>query len=143
MVDSDRYPSAEDFLNQARETTGLDDFGEGNFRIGLDHMLTSLEGEARLSPADREKAIETISRRLTNRLRVEEYYRIHPEIVAEQVGGPSIVTGLTRTGSTALGNTLSLDPQFRSLRWWEQLLPVLNDRQHPGLQLASAKPAYA
>ena len=48
--------------------------------------------------------------------------------MAEQVGGPSIVTGLTRTGSTALGNMLSLDPQFRSLRWWEQELPVHNDR---------------
>ena len=116
MVDFDRYPSGEDFLNQARETTGLEDFGEGNFRIGLDHMLTSLEREARLSPAGREKAIATISRRLTNRLRIEEFYRLHPDTVAEQVGGPSIVTGLTRTGSTALGNMLSLDPQFRSLR---------------------------
>jgi len=39
---------------------------------------------------------------------------------------------------TALGNMLSLDPQFRSLRWWEQELPVHNDRQHPIRQLASA-----
>ena len=124
MVDFDRYPSAEALLNQARETTGLEGFGEGNFRIGLDHMLTSLEREARLSPAGREKAIATIGRRLTNRLRIEEFYRLHPETVAEQVGGPSIVTGLTRTGSTALGNMLSLDPEFRSLRWWEQQLPV-------------------
>lgn len=124
LASDEQYPSAESLLEQARQTTGLHDFGEGNFRVGLDHMLTSLRCDARLSPAGRAKAMATINRRLANRLQIEEYYRRHPEIAGEQVGGPSIVTGLTRTGSTALGNMLSLDPQFRSLRWWEQELPV-------------------
>ena len=34
------------------------------------------------------------------------------------------VIGLPRTGTTALGSMLSLDPQFRSLRMWEQRNPV-------------------
>ncbi len=124
VVGRDRYPAAEDFLRKAREATGLDDFGAGDFRTGLDHLLASLERDARLSARGRANAIETISRRLTNRLRIEEHFRQHPEIAAEEVGGPTIVTGLTRTGSTALGSMLSLDPQFRSLRQWEQDQPV-------------------
>jgi len=123
-ADQANYPSAEVLLDAARAETGLSDFGAGNFRIGLGHLLTSLERDARLSPRDRAKALETIRRRLTNRLKIEEYYRLRPETARQEVGGPAIVTGLTRTGSTALGNMLSLDPQFRSLRHWEQAEPV-------------------
>ena len=34
--------------------------------------------------------------------------------------GPVDINGLPRTGTTALANMLSLDPQFRALRGWEQ-----------------------
>ena len=37
--------------------------------------------------------------------------------------GPVDINGLPRTGTTALANMLSLDPQFRSLRRWEQAQP--------------------
>jgi hypothetical protein len=39
------------------------------------------------------------------------------------VDGPIDINGLPRTGTTALANMLSLDPQFRSLRGWEQANP--------------------
>ena len=37
--------------------------------------------------------------------------------------GPIDINGLPRSGTTALANMLSLDPQFRSLRGWEQAEP--------------------
>ena len=39
------------------------------------------------------------------------------------VRGPVDINGLPRTGTTALANMLSLDPQFRCLRGWEQTKP--------------------
>jgi hypothetical protein len=39
------------------------------------------------------------------------------------VRGPVDINGLPRTGTTALANMMSLDPQFRSLRGWEQSKP--------------------
>jgi len=39
------------------------------------------------------------------------------------VRGPVDISGLPRTGTTALVNMLSLDPQFRCLRGWEQARP--------------------
>ena len=44
--------------------------------------------------------------------------------------GPVDINGLPRTGTTALANMLSLDPQFRSLRQWEQgaAVPAADDR---------------
>jgi len=119
-----RYPDAEAFLHEAQAATGLSDFGAGNFRTGLDRLLASLEADARLSPAGHANALAVIRRRLANRLKIEDYYRRHPETARQEIAGPAIVTGLTRTGSTALGNMLSLDPQFRSLRHWEQAEPV-------------------
>ena len=37
--------------------------------------------------------------------------------------GPVDIVGLPRTGTTALANMMSLDPQFRCLRGWEQARP--------------------
>ena len=51
-----------------------------------------------------------------NRLEVEAWYATHPEIDDLPVLGPVDINGLPRTGTTALANMLSLDPQFRSLR---------------------------
>ena len=58
-----------------------------------------------------------------NRLEVEAWYASHPEIDDLPVLGPVDINGLPRTGTTALANMLSLDPQFRSLRQWEQVRP--------------------
>jgi hypothetical protein len=61
---------------------------------------------------------------LANRLRIEDTYRQHPAIDDEAVPGPLFIVGLPRTGTTALSQLLSLDPQVRSLRLWESSAPV-------------------
>ena len=63
-------------------------------------------------------------RRLVNRLEVEAWYEAHPEVEDVAIRGPVDISGLPRTGTTALADMLSLDPQFRCLRGWEQANPV-------------------
>ena len=118
------YPSIDQLLEEARQTTGLSDFGGDSFHEGLRHLLASLERDAHLTPSGQGEALTVIRRRLANRLKIEDYYRLHPEIEELEVEGPVIITGLTRTGTTALGNMMSLDTQFRNLRLWEQSEPV-------------------
>jgi hypothetical protein len=120
---SERYPSPETLMADAMQATGLSDFGPGDFRDGLDVLLESLERDADLSPATDADVVDDLHRRLVNRLEVEEWYRGHPELLQLPVRGPIDINGLPRTGTTALGNMLSLDPQFRSLRQWEQMRP--------------------
>jgi hypothetical protein len=60
---------------------------------------------------------------LVNRLKIEECYRLHPEINDEVIKDPVFITGLPRTGSTALGHMLALDRETRSLRGWEAAEP--------------------
>ena len=117
------YPSAEQLLDQARATAGGEDFGPGDFRTGLDVLLASLEHDGDLAPSTAERVTGDLRRRLTNRLEVEAWYEQHPDIDALPVHGPIDINGLPRTGTTALANMLSLDPQFRCLRGWEQAHP--------------------
>lgn len=117
------YPTADELLAEAIERTGLSDFGPGDFRQGLGILLGSLGSDGDLSAAGAQVAIDDLRRRLVNRLEVERWYRDHPEIEQLAVRGPVDINGLPRTGTTALANMLSLDPQFRSLRQWEQVQP--------------------
>ena len=120
---ADRYPDVAALLAAARASTGLDGFGPGDFRDGLGVLLESFERDTDLSEAARTGVAEDLHRRLVNRLEVEAWYRDHPEIDDVPVLGPVDINGLPRTGTTALANMLSLDPQFRSLRQWEQVRP--------------------
>jgi hypothetical protein len=120
---SGRYPSGETLLAEATEVSGLCNFGPGDFREGLDVLLESLERDADLSPTTDPEVTALLRRRLVNRLEVEAWYGEHPEIETASVRGPIDITGLPRTGTTALANMMSLDPQFRGLRGWEQTKP--------------------
>ena len=119
-----RYPSPEALLAQAVDAAGTDDFGPGDFREGLAVLLSSLERDGDLDPLVDDAVVGDLRRRLVNRLEVETYYREHPELESATVRGPIDINGLPRTGTTALADMLSLDPQLRSLRGWEQERPV-------------------
>ena len=120
---ANRYPDVDALLDQARASTGLEALGPGDFRDGLAVLLESFERDTDLSDAARAGVAEDLHRRLVNRLEVEAWYAEHPEIDDVPVLGPVDINGLPRTGTTALANMLSLDPQFRSLRQWEQVRP--------------------
>jgi hypothetical protein len=111
-------------LADAAARRGLEDFGPGDFREGLDRLLDSLERDGDLSPATDADVIGALRRRLVNRLEVEAWYAEHPEIEDLTLRGPVDINGMPRTGTTALCQMLSLDPQFRSLRSWEQSRPI-------------------
>jgi Sulfotransferase family len=118
-----RYPSADQLMAEAVEESGLSEFGNGDFRDGLVVLLDSLERDGDLSPAADPAVMGDFRRRLVNRLKVEAWYAEHPEVDDVSVRGPVDINGLPRTGTTALADMLSLDPQFRCLRGWEQAQP--------------------
>ena len=119
-----RYPTADRLLEDAAVERGLTNFGPGDFREGLDMLLHSLEHDGDLDPATDVTVVGDLRRRLVNRLEVEAWYVEHPEIDDVVVRGPVDINGLPRTGTTALADMLSLDPQFRCLTGWEQTRPV-------------------
>ncbi|AEV76784.1 sulfotransferase family protein [Mycolicibacterium rhodesiae NBB3] len=119
-----RYPTPDQLLAEAAAEGGRSDFGPGDFREGLTVLLESLERDGDLHPDTDAAVMGDLRRRLVNRLEVEAWYADHPEVNDATITGPIDINGLPRTGTTALADMLSLDPQFRCLRGWEQTKPV-------------------
>jgi len=124
MNRSKPFPTAEEMMTQAREQTGFSNFGKPTFVNGLERCLQSLEEDARVTPEGRSKVLAIWLRRLGRRLEIEEWFKNHPETENLAIVGPISICGLPRTGTTALGNMMSLDTRFRSLRMWEQQQPI-------------------
>ncbi len=110
-------------LAKARGRTGLDDFGDDSFRQPLKILLRSFEEDADLNLVGRITVYAEMVRMLSNRLRLEEDCKRHPEILAEVVQRPLFITGLPRTGSTFLHALLAQDPANRTPRVWEVMYP--------------------
>ena len=77
----------ESLEGDARERTGLDDFGDGSHREGLERLVASLNEEAELTETGEVMLRIRLVGLLESRLRVEDTYRAHPSIDAERVEG--------------------------------------------------------
>lgn len=119
-----RAVNSDALVDRARAVTGLDDFGEGPWRDGLDVLCSSLSTEARMNDTGVAVTEARLENLLRERLRIEDWYRRHPEIAEERVEGPLVIIGLPRTGTSALSNLLAADPSTRSLRAWESGSPT-------------------
>lgn len=115
---------AEALIEAACAETGLDEFGGTSWREGLLCLVSSLDEEASLTGGGEQILGMRLSMLLANRLRIVDVLAAHPEIRAEEVGGPLVIIGLPRTGTTALSNLIAADPQIRSIRLWESTDPV-------------------
>jgi len=107
-------------LDEAVHRTGLDDFGDPTFQDGLTRLIESAAGQADLNQAGWQTLAAECRQALTNRLRVTDWWRKHPELGAGAAQADFIV-GLPRTGTTLLSRLLAQDQGTRSLRRWEAI----------------------
>jgi hypothetical protein len=56
---------------------------------------------------------------LTNRLKVVDWVKRHPEVSAERIESPTVVIGMFRAGTTFLSYLLEKDERHRPLLRWE------------------------
>jgi hypothetical protein len=121
-------------LGAARAQTGLEDFGDDDFRERLQLVLQCMDEDRDLSPLGRLTNFGMLVRFAANRLRIEDLWRRHPEIHDIEIRRPLIVAGLARSGTTHLLNLLSADTRLRSLPYWEaqEPVPVPGEAAAPG-----------
>lgn len=112
-LDTDRL------LSQAHETTELEDLGEDTWREGLERLVATLCEEAALNEIGVQIAAGEITMYLTNRLRLTEWHRRHPELETRDVTPPIVIIGQGRTGTTILHDLLAQDPAHRVPLTWE------------------------
>ena len=111
-------------LREAREQTGLDDFGADDFLSRLRVWLRAVEEDTDLNGIGRMGVHAHVVRILCNRLRVEDLLKRHPEILGLEIRRPIIVVGLPRSGTTHLLNLIGADTRLRSIPYWESMEPV-------------------
>lgn len=107
----------------AQERTGYGNFGADTWQEGLELLVTALSTEGALNELGEQVFADQITGFLVNRLDVERWYALHPEIEEQQIVAPLFGLGMPRTGSTALSFLLASDRSRRSLRTWEANAP--------------------
>jgi hypothetical protein len=109
-------------LAEANAATGLTDFGPNDFQEGLQKLI-----ETYTANGFDERGVKRNRKRLVKllqvRLRMEAAWKQHPEIRDVLIKAPMFLTGLPRTGTSALLNLLSQDPATRPLKLWEGMSP--------------------
>jgi hypothetical protein len=108
----------------ASRTTGLFNYGKDFWDEPLDRLIHSLNHEANLHPIGNFISRKRMINLLSVRLRAEHWFRMHPEILDQELHPPLVIVGLQRTGTTKLHRLLSADPDNRVLKSWEAINPA-------------------
>jgi hypothetical protein len=134
----DAVGTVEDLHASASKITGLADFGPDDYTDGLAVLLESCARDAGLTPFGRKVMRSMLRGALAARLFSEAGWRAHPEYAAVRIDRPVFVTGLPRTGTTALHRLLAADPAHQGLEMWLAEVP----QPRPPRQTWAADPVF-
>jgi hypothetical protein len=122
----DTVGTVEDLHESATRITGLDDFGtdaHDHYLDGLRVLLDSYAHEAGLTPVGNKVKRAFLRGALVARLLSQHGWKQHPEYADVPIERPVFVTGLPRTGTTALHRLLTADPRHQGLELWLTEVP--------------------
>jgi hypothetical protein len=126
LVAAEAHPvalSEQAVLEAAIAATGLEQFGEADFRERLAVWLEAGAQDSGLNAFGRAILFGYCVRYAVNRLRLEDLVRRHPEVLDEDIVRPVFIAGLPRSGTTSLVNLMARDLRWRSLPYWEAATP--------------------
>jgi Sulfotransferase family len=135
---------AEALCAEARQRTGLADFGDPPLEPALSTLVNSLELQADLHPLGRFLMRIHLRGLLETRLRLTQAWREHREAMdTSLVQRPVFITGMPRSGSTFLHELMAEDPENRTPRVWEVMFPIptrknVRSRVDPRIRKAEA-----
>lgn len=108
----------EDLHSSATRATGLDDFGDTEYLEPLGILLDSYRSEAGLTEIGSKMFRFFLKGALVARLLSEASWKANPGYADVEVTRPIFVTGLPRTGTTALHRLLAADPAHQGVEMW-------------------------
>ncbi|MGW5230372.1 sulfotransferase family protein [Nocardia niigatensis] len=110
--------TVEDLHHSASKVCGLTDFGADDYLEALGVLLESYQRDAGLTELGSKMSRYFLRGALVARALSEASWQAHPDHAETQVTRPIFVTGLPRTGTTALHRLLAADPQHQALEMW-------------------------
>ena len=120
MAERTDIATVDELHASATKLTGLDDFGgDGdNYREALSVLLDSYKQEAGLTVLGSKMNRFFLRGALVARLLSESAWKQYPQHADVTIRRPIFVTGLVRTGTTALHRLLGADPAHQGLHMW-------------------------
>jgi len=119
-------------MRAATSISGLDHFGDDDFRSPLDKFIDSCVNDGYVTEAGFAVIRESVINILVNRLRFEDDLRKHPEILDEEITAPLIIIGAGRVGSTKMHRLLANAASIQSLPFWQLKNPARPAASEPG-----------
>ena len=112
--------TVEDLKASAVKAVGLDDFGsdDDNYVEALSVLLESYRRDADFTEIGSKMSRFFLRNALVARLLSEASWKQHPQHAEVPIAAPIFVTGLPRTGTTALHRLLCGDPRHQGLELW-------------------------
>jgi hypothetical protein len=121
-----RLADLEDELHSAAtRATGLHDFGNDDYKEGLRVLLEAYDTDPKLTEGGWQFAYGSVLGTLIARLHTQRGWIQHPPAAQAPIRNPLVITGIPRTGTTALHKLLSMDPQFQGLEHWLTEAPMI------------------
>lgn len=114
----------DEIVAASQTATGLTDFDSPDDLEAFRVLIGALNSEARLLPDGAAGKRLSLIRTLSNRLRIVQARKDHPEIAAQKIKAPIIIVGLPRSGTTKLHRMICANPSVQSLTLWKILNPV-------------------
>lgn len=123
-------PDTDTLIADICRETQLSDLGDESFRPALSVLIESLNTQSNLTREAIQSEELEIRQLLTNRLRMQEFFRRYPEIENQEITAPVIIVGLQRTGTSKLFRVIAADPQWNILPTWQAVNPVPLSYEH-------------
>ena len=108
----------EKILKSAMFTTGLEDFGGEDFIEPMEILTSDYRTSANLNHLGRIAAWTYLHRMLSNRLRLNAFYKSQ-KTSEQKIDRPIFIVGLPRTGSTLLHEMMAIHSDLRAPVFWE------------------------
>lgn len=115
--------TVDDLHASATKFCGLTDFGDDDYTEALGVLLDSYQRDADLTELGSKMNRYFLRGALVARALSEASWKANPGYAETKIERPIFVTGLPRTGTTALHRLLAADPQHQALEMWLAELP--------------------
>jgi hypothetical protein len=122
----------------AAEVGSVDDFGPDDYLPGLTVLLQSMDYDPHFTEQGRRSAWANLVGVLRGRAQAIQSMKAHPGFDAQAIVSPVVITGVPRTGTTALHRLMALDPRFQGLQMWLLDSPM----PRPPVETWASHPAF-
>lgn len=113
------FRNASDQLHEVvAAEVGTADFGQDDYLPGLQVLLQSMDYDPHFTQQGRRIAWGNVVGVLRGRAQAVRSMRQNPGFDAHPIVAPVVITGVPRTGTTALHRLMAIDPRFQGLQTW-------------------------